>query len=116
MTISNSKKPFCASKEMHPLTLEALIGTCSKLKSFVVDFATSTGMYYYKHFIDALEFHSRISSNILFLSNNSVLVSRNSGRHILALDGDQEVFDEVFCLFFKTKDPRVKNCQTFPRS
>jgi hypothetical protein len=86
---------------MHPLTLEALIGTCLKLKSFVVDFATSTSMYYYKHSIDALDFHSRISSNILFLSSNSVLTSRNSCRHILALDGDQEVSDEVFCLFFQ---------------
>ncbi len=40
MTVSSSKRPFCASKEMHPLTLEALIGACLKLKSFVVDFAT----------------------------------------------------------------------------
>jgi hypothetical protein len=86
---------------MHPLTLEALIGTCSKLKSFVVNFATSTGMYYYKHSIDTLDFHSKISSNILFLSSNSVLACRNLSQHILALDGDQEVFNEVFLLLFQ---------------
>jgi hypothetical protein len=68
--------PFRVGKKMHPLTLEALIGTCSKMKSFVVDFATSTGMYYYKHSIDALDFHYIISSNILFFSSNSVLACR----------------------------------------
>jgi len=116
MTISSSKKPFCASKEMHPLTLEALIGTCSKLKSFVVDFATSTSMYYYKHSIDALDFHSRISSNILFLSNNSVLASRNSGDTFWHLMEIKRSSMRFFVFFFKTKDPRVKNCQTFLRS
>jgi len=44
MTLSNFGKPFRVAKEMHPLALEALIGACSKLGSFVVDFATLTGM------------------------------------------------------------------------
>jgi hypothetical protein len=88
---------------MHPLTFETLIGACSKLESFVVDFITSTGMYYYNHFIVALDFHSKISSNILFLSSNSVLACRNLGQHILALDRDQEVFDEILCIFFQDK-------------
>jgi hypothetical protein len=39
MTLSRSRKPFHVAKEMHPLTLEALIGACSKLGSFVLDFA-----------------------------------------------------------------------------
>jgi hypothetical protein len=73
MIVSNYGKPFCASKEMHPMTLEALIGACSKPKSFVANFATSIGMYCYKHFIVALGFKSRISSNVLFLIGNSVL-------------------------------------------
>jgi hypothetical protein len=60
-------------------------------------------MYYYKHFIFALDFHSRISSNILFFLGNNVLACHNLGQHILALDGDQELFDEVFCLFFQDK-------------
>jgi hypothetical protein len=73
---------------MHPLIFEALIGACSKPESFVVDFITSIGMYSYKHSIVALDFHSRISSNILFLLGNSVLACRNLGQHILALDGN----------------------------
>jgi len=48
---------FRVGKEMHPLTLEALIGACSKLESFVIDFATSTSMYYYKHYIVPMDFH-----------------------------------------------------------
>jgi hypothetical protein len=79
MIVSSSWKPFCASKKMHPLTFEALIGACSKPKSFVVDFTTSTNMYCYKHFIIALDFHSKISSNIIFLSGNSVVACRNLG-------------------------------------
>ncbi len=39
MTLSRSRKPFHVAKEMHPLTLEALIRACSKLGSFVLDFA-----------------------------------------------------------------------------
>jgi hypothetical protein len=74
---------------MHPLTLKALIGACSKSESFDVDFIMSIGMYYYKHFIVALDFHSRISFDILFLSSNSVLSCHNLGQQILALDGDQ---------------------------
>jgi len=64
---------------MHPLTFEALIRACSKLESFVVDFIASIGMYYYKHCIVALDFHSRISSNILFLLGNRVLACYNLG-------------------------------------
>jgi hypothetical protein len=42
---------------MHPLTFEVLIRTCSKPKSFVVDFAMLTNMYCYKHSIVPLDFH-----------------------------------------------------------
>jgi hypothetical protein len=45
MTVSSCGKPFRAGKKMHPLTLEALIGTCLKSKPFVVDFATSIDMH-----------------------------------------------------------------------
>jgi hypothetical protein len=79
---------------MHLLTLEALIGVCSKLKSFVVDFTTSTSMYYYKHCIIALDFHSTISSNILFLLGNRVLACYNLGDTFWHLN-------KVFCLFFQ---------------
>jgi len=85
---------------VHPQTLEALIGACLKSESFVVDFAMSTSMYYYKQSIFALDFHSIISSNIQFFLGNSVLACHNLGQHILALDGDQELFDEVLCPFF----------------
>jgi hypothetical protein len=44
MTFSISGKPFHVAKEMHPITLEALMGACSKFTSFVVDFTTLTGM------------------------------------------------------------------------
>jgi hypothetical protein len=88
---------------MHLLTFEALIGACSKPKSFVVDFITSTGIYCYKHFIVALDFHSIISFNILFLSGNSVLACHNLSKHILAFDGDQEDFNKVVCLVFQYK-------------
>jgi hypothetical protein len=44
MTLSRSGKRLHATKEMHPLTLEALIGTCSMPQSFVVDFTTSINM------------------------------------------------------------------------
>jgi hypothetical protein len=44
MTLLIFRKPFHVAKEMHPLTLEALMGACSKFRSFVVDFATLTGM------------------------------------------------------------------------
>ncbi len=64
MIVSSFGKPFCVGKEMHPLTLEALIRVGSKPKSFFVDFATSIGMYCYKHSIVALDFNSRISSNL----------------------------------------------------
>ncbi len=112
MTLSSFGMPYCAGKEMHLLTLETLIGACSKLESFVVNFITSIDMYYYNHFIVALDFHSRISSNIFFLSNSNVLACRNLGQHILAFDGDQEVFNKVFFFFFfKAKDPKAKNCQ-----
>jgi len=70
MTLSSSGKPFHVGKEMHPLTLEALIGACLKPKSFVVDFAMSFSMYCYKYSIVALDFNSKISSNIFFLSSN----------------------------------------------
>ncbi len=113
MRVLSSRKPFCASKEMHLLTLEALIGACLKLKSFVVDFATSTNMYCYKHFIVALDFHSIISSNILFLSSNSVLACPNLSQHILALDGDQEVFNEVLYLLFQDEGSQGKKIPKF---
>ncbi len=44
MTLSSYGKPFHVAKEMHPFTLEALIRACSKLGSFVVNFATLTSM------------------------------------------------------------------------
>jgi hypothetical protein len=88
MIVSSFGKPFRVNKEMHPLTLEALIEACSKLKSSSIDFITSTSMYCYKHSIVALDFHSIISSNILFLLDNSMLACHNLGQHILALDGD----------------------------
>ncbi len=88
MRVSSFRKPCRANKEMHPLTLEALIGACLKLKSFVVDFATSIGMYYYLHSIVALYFHFKISSNILLFLGNSVLACCNLGQHILALNAD----------------------------
>jgi len=91
MTLSSFGMPYHVGKEMHPLTLEILIGICSKLESFVINFITSIGMYYYNHSIVALDFHFRISSNILFLSDNNVLACRNLGQYILAFDGDQEV-------------------------
>jgi hypothetical protein len=79
MIVSSFRKPFHVGKEVHPLTFEALIGACLKPESFVVDFAMSTGMYYYKHSIVALDFHSKISSNILFFLGNSVLACHNLG-------------------------------------
>jgi hypothetical protein len=77
MIVSSSGKPFHVGKEMHPLILEALIGACLKPKLFVVDFAISTNMYCFKHCIVALDFHSKISSNILFLLGNNVLACCN---------------------------------------
>jgi len=62
---------------MCPLTLKALIGACSKLESFVVDFTMSTRMYSYKHCTVALDFHSRISFNIISILNNNVLACCN---------------------------------------
>jgi hypothetical protein len=88
MKISSFGKPFHAGKEMHVLTLEALIGACSKLESFVVDYITLTGMYCSQHFIVALYFHFKTSFNIIFLLGNNVLACRNLNRHILALDGN----------------------------
>ncbi len=72
------------------------------------------GMYYYLHSIVASYFHFKISSNIVLLLGNSVLVRYILSQHILALDGDQEVFNKVLFLFFKTKDPKAKNCQNIP--
>ncbi len=74
-------------------------------------------MYYYNHFIVALDFHSRISSNIFFLSNSNVLACRNLGQHILAFDGDQEVFNKVFFFFFsKQRILRQRIAKTLYRS
>ncbi len=101
MIVSSFGKPFRARKKMHPLTLEAMIGARLMPKSFIVDFATSVSMYYYEHTIVALYFHFKISSNILFLSSNNVLACHNLGQHILAFDGDQKVFNKVFCPFFQ---------------
>jgi hypothetical protein len=95
---------------MHLLTFEALIGTCLKLKSFVVDFAKSIRMYYYKHSIIELDFHSRISLNILFLSGNSLLacvILTDTFWHLMEIRRSSM---KLFDFFFKTKDPRVKNC------
>jgi hypothetical protein len=64
MTLSSSRKPFHVTKEMHPLTLQTLIGACLKPRSFVVNFTTSIGIYYFKPFIVALEIHSIIFLNI----------------------------------------------------
>jgi hypothetical protein len=47
MIISSFGKPFHVGEKMHPLRLEALIGACLKLESFVVDFIVSTSMYCY---------------------------------------------------------------------
>jgi len=85
---------------MHPLTFKALIRVRSKLESFVVDFAISIGMYYYKHYNVALDFHSKISSNIFFLLGNNVLACHNLGWHILAFDGNKGVFDKAICPIF----------------
>ncbi len=41
--------------------------------------------------------------NILVLVGNSVLVCQNLGRHILALDGYQEVFDGVLHPLFSKR-------------
>ncbi len=60
----------------------------------------------FKPFIVALDIQSIMSSNILFLVGNSVLTCRNYGRHILALDGDQEVFDEVLHPLFQNEASR----------
>jgi hypothetical protein len=70
MKVSSSRKPFYAGKEMHLLTLEALTGTCSMPKSFVVNFVTSTGMYVYLHYIVALYFHFKISNNKMLVCHN----------------------------------------------
>jgi len=82
MIVSSFEKPFCVGKKMHPLTLEASIKVRSKPKSFFVDFATSTGMYCYKHSIVALDFNSRIPSNLstkfaflFFLLNSNKLMT-----------------------------------------
>jgi hypothetical protein len=103
MRVSSSGKPCHVNKEMHPPTFETLIGACSKLESFVVDFVTSTNMYYYLHYIVALYFHFKISFNIFLLSRNNVLACYNLAWHILALDGDQEVFNKVLFLLFQDK-------------
>jgi hypothetical protein len=79
MIISSSGKPFRVGKEMHLLILEALIRACLKPKLFVVDFATSTSMYYFKHCIVALDIHSIISFNIFLHSSNSVLACCDLG-------------------------------------
>jgi len=80
---------------MHPLTLEAFIGTCSKPKSFVVDFATSIGMQCFKPSFVALDIQIKMFAPILFLASNNVLACRNLGGCILAPDGNQDFFDEV---------------------
>jgi hypothetical protein len=88
MTFTNFGKPFRVAKEMHLFTLEVLIGACSKPGSFVVNFATSTNISCFNPFIIALDIHSKMSFNILFLASHNVLACWNLGRHILALDGD----------------------------
>jgi hypothetical protein len=65
MTFSNSRKPFHAAEEMHPLTFQTLIGACLKPRSFVVDFTTSICIHYFKPFIVAVEIHSKMYLNIL---------------------------------------------------
>jgi hypothetical protein len=52
-----------------------------------------------------------MSTNILFLASNNVLACSNLGQHILALDGDQEVFDGVFHPLFQDKGSWGKKSQ-----
>jgi len=52
-----------------------------------------------------------MSFNIFFLIANIVLACWNLGQHLLALDGNQEVFDEVFHLLFQDEGSRDKESQ-----
>ncbi len=48
-----------------------------------------------------------------------MLACHNLGRHILALDGDQEVFNEVFCPLFQDEGShgeKVPKCSLDPKS
>jgi hypothetical protein len=56
-------KPFCATKEMHVLMLQALIGVCLKLGSFVVNLATSINLYS----LALLLLHSNFIFTLFFL-------------------------------------------------
>jgi hypothetical protein len=67
MTVSSFRKPFHVGKYLHVLTLEALIGACSKLESVVIDYAMSTNMCIVTnilllHYIFISKFHLAFSS------------------------------------------------------
>ncbi len=108
MKFSSSRKPFCVAKEMHALMLQALIRTCSKLGSFVIDFAASIGIYYFKLAVVAFKFHSGMFFNICFFVSNNVLAYRNLGQHLLISKVKR------ISTRFKTKGPGVKSCQNTP--
>jgi hypothetical protein len=80
-----------------------LIGACSKPSSFIVDFATSTNNYYFNLAIVAFQFHFTLFFSICFFVGNSVLACSNLGQHLLALNGDQEVFNKVLHPLFQNQ-------------
>jgi hypothetical protein len=50
-------------------------------------------------------------ANILFLASNNVLACQNLGGCILALDGNEDFFDEVLHPFFQDKGSRGEESQ-----
>jgi hypothetical protein len=115
MTLSRSRKPFHVAKDLHPLTLEALIGTCSKSRSFVIDFATSTSIYIlnlpFLHWI----FELKCLLTFYFLQVIvcwHVKILANTYWYLMEI---KRSLIRFFTLFFKTKDPEAKNRKNIPQ-
>jgi hypothetical protein len=115
MTLSNFGKPFRVAKEMHPLALEVLIGACSKLGSFVVDFATLIGMYVLSLLLLHWIFKLKCFLTFYFLRVIMCWHARILAKTYWHLMEIKRSLARFFILFFKMKDLEPKNCQNIPQ-
>jgi hypothetical protein len=96
MSISKVDRPFMATKEMHPSTIQALINVCSKIGSFIMDL-----IYLHPQVcvpsqkIHSQFLHQNFCLTIFHLVGNIIRACQSLGCHILTLESNMDVFIEV---------------------
>src|ERR1700738_1800498 len=94
-------KPWRGAKEKSEVLMKLFVHGLSPVGGIVADMTASTGIVFYSiqllvHIFFNSYFNVRIFLiNILLHPGSSIRVAHSSNRHILALESDAELFDEV---------------------